>query len=484
MGTIKHNAIINSVMTVANVIFPLVTFPYVSRILGVEEMGNISFFSSVASYATIVSSLGISTYGIRACAQVREDKEKLSKTVEELVTINFIMTVITLVFVGFSAVIIPKFSQGRTLLIINCVGVALNVVGINWMYSALEQYDYIAIRSLLAKLFSMICVFSIIKTSEDCWKYAAITVLAASGSNILNLIHSRKFICWKMYDGYHLRKHISSMLIMFSSTLAINIYTNLDTVMLGFVGNEHEVGLYTIAVKIKFVLLNIINSLSVVLLPRLSFYIAQNYLEKFNEALKRSIRIVLEMAIPFTVFFMIFAQESILILAGDDYLEAVPCMQITMPILIISGISNITGNQILIPNQQEKFFLRAVMLGAMVDLIFNILFIRYLGCVGVAIATLIAELTQTLYQIICSKRYLKDNVDIVEIGKAVFAVAVAALMAILVKGTAIEGRAIIQICMCGISFFTTYIVLMFCMRTEITYYTKYFVTIMARRKNK
>ena len=201
------------------------------------------------------------------------------------------------------------------------------------------------------------------------------------------------------------------MLTLFASILAINVYTHLDTIMLGFINGEKEVGLYTTAVYVKTALLTLVNAISAVLLPRMSFYVGEGKFTEIQNVLKRSISIIMMITVPLTVFFILEASDTIMIIGGTSYLDAVPCMILIMPILLISGFSNITGNQVLIPLGFDRYFMKAVITGALADLVLNVLLMPRMGCVGAAIATLIAELVQMIIQLIFAWKYISCSIN-------------------------------------------------------------------------
>ena len=291
--SIKKNALLNIIYTITNIIFPLITFPYVSRILLADGMGKISFFTAISSYAILVASLGITTYGIRETANARKDRDCLSKVTLELLIINVVMSVIVIASLILLVPFIEKFRTDKILVFINCGLILCTAFGMEWLYSGLEQYAYITKRSILFKCISVVAVFVFVRSKADYNIYALVTMLASSVAYVVNFIYSRKFVSFKTVRNIELRKHIKPMLILFASIMAVNIYTSLDTVMLGFISGDKEVGLYTVAVKIKWLLLSMVNAISAVLLPRLSFYISENKKKAFNQLLKKSISVIL-----------------------------------------------------------------------------------------------------------------------------------------------------------------------------------------------
>ena len=192
--SIRLNALLNIILTLSNIVFPLITFPYVSRILNPEGIGVVSFFSSIGNYGILVASLGISTYGIRAVASNREDKDKLSKTVQELAVINVIMSgLVTLLLLGM-ALVVKQLSKESSLLLITSLTILSSPLALNWLYSGIEEYAYITKRSLIFKVFSLILIFLFVKKPADYIVYAGITLFSTLGSNILNVWYSRKFV--------------------------------------------------------------------------------------------------------------------------------------------------------------------------------------------------------------------------------------------------------------------------------------------------
>ena len=438
--SIKINAILNVLLTLSNIVFPLITFPYISRVLNPTGVGVTSFFTSISSYCTLVASLGISTYGIRAIAKVRNDKNKLTKVFQELLLVNLFMAIIVSVLLLLLAMGIEQLRSEMGLLVITCVTVLASPFSLNWFYSGIEEYDYIV--------------------------YASITLFSILSSNILNILQSRKFISFKLRNDLKFKHHLKPMWYLFASLLAVNVYTNLDTVMLGFISGNSAVGLYSVATKVKWILLSLVTSISTVLLPRFSFYISQKDISKFREVLRESISVIFFISIPLTVFFLIEARDSILLLGGNKYLDATLTMQVLMPILLISGFSNITGNQILIPTGREKYFMLAVSSGAFVNLILNFLLMPKYGILGGGLATLFAEITQMVIQVKYSIDFLQKSISVSSIFKFIFSAIISALILLLTRSLFIYKDALIQLTVSGLLFFLIYVSLLLLLRDK------------------
>ena len=421
VSSLRKNAFLNIVYKLSSILFPLITYPYVSRILLADNLGRVSFFTSLTNYMLMIGSLGISTYGIRIVAKTRNNKRELSVVVKELLIINLVVTFIASLFLISSIIVVEKFQKNLLLMFISICQILIAPLGMELLYGGLEQYEYIAKRSITMKIISLIFIFLFVHEKEDYIIYAAILMLGYIGNYICNFVYSKKFIDYSIKQKWKLKRHLKAVLILFASILAINIYTNVDTLMLGFIKGDRAVGLYDVACKGKLVLLSLINAISTVLFPRLSYYLAEKDIVSYNKVLKKSISVIMGIAIPLSIFFVIEAKDVVIFLGGNAYEDATLCMQILMPILIISGFSNITGNQILLPHGKDISYMRAVMTGAIVDIILNLFFMPRYSLYGAAFATLMAEIVQMLLQLWQARVYLKDNVDFVELLKIIFA---------------------------------------------------------------
>lgn len=454
-GSLKKNATLNIIYKLSSIVFPLLVYPYVSRILLAENVGKVSFFTSLTNYAMMIGSLGVSTYGVRATAKVRKDIKQLSIVVKELIMLNTIVTAAVLTILILTVPFVTKFRENWPLLVLSCVQVAIAPFSMEWLYNGLEQYSYITKRAIAFKVISAILIFTCVQHREDYIIYAAITAFGFVGNYVCNLAHSRKFIDYKIRAHWQIKRHIKGTIILFASILAINIYTNVDTLMLGFIDGDRAVGLYDVAVKAKTVLLSAINAISAVLFPRLSYYLAEGDQELYNKVLKKSISIIFFIAFPLVTFFFIEAKDVVLVLGGKDYIDATLCMQILMPILLISGFSNITGQQILLPHGNDAEYMKAVVLGACVDVVFNAMFMPKFSLYGAAAATLMAEVTQMTTQLIQSKKYLNGNFEFKTIYKFVIATVISSIVLLLVRKVFVS-NALISLIVYFIVFIVTY----------------------------
>lgn len=390
--SLKMNFLMNAILSLSSVLFPLITFPYVSRILSPTGTGRVSFAVSLISYFNMLAQLGIPIYGIRACASVRDDKEELSRTAHELLFINLVMALFSYACLAILLASVDRLYEDRPLYVLVSMTIVLTAIGMEWLYKALEQYAYITVRSLVFKGIALIAMFLLIHKESDYVRYGAVSILAASASAIFNFINARRYIEWRYLGGYAIKKHIRAIMCFFGMACATTIYTNLDTVMLGFMKSDIDVGYYHAAIKIKSILVMVVTSLGAVLLPRVSYFIEKGELEAFRRISKKALGFVLIASVPMTIYFICFAGECILFVSGHAYLGAVLPMQIIMPTLLFIGVSNLLGVQMLIPLGREKDVLVAELAGAVVDLVLNVICIPRFSAAGAAIGTTMAEL--------------------------------------------------------------------------------------------
>lgn len=477
--SIKFNFIMNFILTVSNFLFPLITFPYVSRVLLPEGTGKVAFALSIVSYFTIFASFGVATYGIRAVAQVRDDKERLSKTMHELLFINIISMTIVYVALAIAILVVPKFAIEKELFLVTSLFILFTIVGVEWLYKGLEKYQYITVRTIVFKIVSLFLVFLFVKEKSDYIIFAFISIFAIVGSGILNLINSRKLINYTLYSEYEFKKHLKPMFVLFLTSMAIAIYTSLDEGLLGLLSSPEQVGYYNAAVRVKGILFTLITSLGVVLLPRLSYYV-ENYMEtEFHEALAKSTNFIIVIAASVVIFFTFFAKETILILAGENYVASIIPLQIVVWALILSAITNILGIQILLPLKKDKQLLFSVLCAATVDVIANFLLVPKLAAVGTALSVIAAELSVLIVQIVILRQYIKILFSGLQLHKIIIALLIAIACALFVREIVVNtSTLIIFLCSSSVFFLAYFIILLllkekFIMYVYHTIYTKF-----------
>lgn len=463
--SLKLNFIMNAILTMSSFLFPLITFPYVSRILLPIGTGKVSFANSVVTYFVMISQLGIPTYGIRACAIVRDDEEKLKKTVYELFAINVVMSILAYIVFFAALIYVPRLRADRTLFLITGTLIFFNTIGVEWLYKALEQYTYITVRSIIFKFIALIAMFVLVHDVDDYVIYGGISIFAASASNVFNFIRLRKIIGKKKVSQLNFKQHFKPVFTFFIISCATTIYTNLDNVMLGFMKDDVEVGYYNAATKIKNILVSIVTSLGTVLMPRASYYLQNGMKEEFYKLSKKAIKFVFLAATSMMIYFMLFAREGVLFLSGEAFEGAILPMMIIMPTLFFIGLTNIMGIQMLVPMGREDAVMISTFAGAIVDLILNAIAIPILGASGAAIGTLVAEFVVLIVQLI----YLRKDVAFLYTGQSYLKLLIA-LIAAFIAGCAVKlliSGIFIKLVISAMLFFGVYALILYILKEEI-----------------
>lgn len=431
-NSIKFNFLMNSILTLSSIVFPLITFPYVSRVLSPEGTGKVFLATSVISYFNLIAQLGIPIYGIRVCAKLRDNEKLLISNIQELLIINLIMSLIA--YIGYFIMLfsVNRFADEKPLYLVMSITILLNAIGVEWLYKGFEQYAYITARSVIFKLVALVALFLLVHQKSDYIIYGGITVLAASASNVLNFFNARKFIFAKSHRPLRFSPHLKAVGVFFAMSCTTTIYTHLDTIMIGFMNTDIDVGYYNSAIKIKQFLVSIITSLGAVLLPRSSYFIETKQFTMFIEISAKALKFIFIIGIPMMFFFFIFAEQSVYFLSGYEYKSAILPMRILMPTILFIGLSNLLGIQMLVPMGKENHILYSELLGAAVDFVINLALIPKYASVGAAIGTLVAEFVVLLYQFIVLSNIVTDLLKTICYWKIIVAAITAASSSLIV----------------------------------------------------
>lgn len=465
--SIKFNFIMNAILKMSAFVFPLITFPYVSRVLGAVGNGKIAFATSVISYFSMFAQLGIPTYGIRICAAYRNDKIKLNRTIQELLIINTIMVVFSYLVFFISLQFVTRFQQDRMLLIIASTTILLNAIGMDWLFQALEQYSYITIRNLGFKILSIILMFLFVHKPEHYIVYGVINVIGTCGSNIFNLIYANRFLEHKILGEYNIKQHLKPILNFFMLSVSISVYTAMDSVMLGFLSSDAEVGYYAAATKMKSILVSAVTALGGVLLPRMSNYVSEGKIRDFYKLIRKSFNFILIISIPITIYFIIMSDATISFLAGNGYDLAIMPMKIISLTVVFISLSNITGMQILVPTNRELLTTKSTIVGAVVNLLVNAITIPKFGAIGAAIGTVVAEFFVLATQVVYIRRELPEMILGIQLGKIVLANFSSMVILILLKNNLTMKNNLVELVITSIVFFGIYMIVLIVLKEQL-----------------
>lgn len=405
-ASLRRNAMLNASRTCMNLVFPLIMFTYASRVLLPEGIGRTVFASSVVSYFSMLAMLGIQAYGIREAAKIRENRVALTKLVREILVIN--MSAVAVSYVLFFVMIftVPRLHAYRSLLTVYSMMILCTAVGMEWLYTAMEDFAYITVRSLVFQALSVVLLFVFVREQSDSLKYAAVAVFSSAGTGLCNAVHARKLVLKKIDRPLEIKKHLRPVLTMFALALTGGVYALLDATMLGFLGNDAEVGLYSAGTRINGIVLSMVVSVGAVLLPRLSFYSGNGERERFFVLFGTLVELVVLAAFPCAVGLCVLGEPLLLLFGGKGFSGALTAMRIMNPLIVIVGLSNCIGVQLFMPLGMEKKTLCSDVCGALVNITLNVLLIPGHGAVGAAVGTLCAEATVLAVQFFFARKII------------------------------------------------------------------------------
>lgn len=418
--SLKKNAVLNVIKTITTIIFPLITFPYITRVLKAEAIGKINFGNSIISYFSLIAALGISSYAIREGAIFRDKREKIDKFAGQVFSINIITTVISYAALAVLLLLWPKLYNYRQLIIVQSLIIAFTTIGVDWVYSIYEDYLYITIRSIVVQIISLVLLLSFIRTEQDYIKYALIIVLSTAGANIFNFIHARKYVKLSVSLDVDFKKHLLPMLILFCNTLAITIYVNSDITILGVLKGDYAVGIYSVAVKIYSIIKQIINALVIVTLPRLTSLLSNDRVDEYNHLLMKIFKALFILLLPSIFGIFLLSREITVIIAGSQYVEGYIALRILSVAIGFSLFASFLTTSVLLPHKKEKYILKATILSALVNLGLNFILVPVLSEKGAALTTVIAE----LLVLVISIHYAKGDIVFVPLKKTMLSSAV------------------------------------------------------------
>lgn len=409
------NAILNGLQSVLNLIFPLITFPYVSRVLSVNGMGIYNFSNTYIGYFLLLAGLGINTYAVREGTKYRDDKQKISKFVSQIFSINIFSTILAYLLLILSLILFKRLKLYSVCIVVFSLEILFTTLGVNWLYIIYEDYAYITVRNVLFKIFSILLLFIFVRRPSDFLIYAGITVFASVGSNILNFFHTRSFIDLKFTLKMQMSVHIKPILIIFASAIGVSIYLYADNTILGLIKGDYAVGLYSVATKIYKISEDVLSAVLTVTIPRLSMLYGEKFYKEYNLLLAKLFNLLLIFSLPATIGLSMLSRNIILIIAGGKYLQSSKALSIISCAIIFSLLNWIISDCVLLPAKREKQLFITTLVTALFNIIVNVLLIPIWSYDAASISTVLSECLAMLMNAyygrdILTKCHLKKNI--------------------------------------------------------------------------
>lgn len=431
MSSLKNNVVLNYINTLASIVFPLITFPYAARILLPEGIGLFNFQNSIIGYITLLSSLGIPLYAVREVARVRDNVEERNRVTVEIALLSLILAAGGYVIVFAVGELVPQINAHLSLFYILSLSILFTALGVNWFYTAIEDFKFITVRGLIFRALFVVALFLFVKSKEDLLIYGVIIVGSTVGNEFINFIHLRKFInIFKLnWSKVNIFRHLKPSFSIFVLNLSASLYVQLNPVMLGFLSDNTQVGYYTAGSKLSYIILSVVTSMSTVLIPHVSNMIQVHDAEKFKQLITKVYHYYMALALPFTIGLIVLSVPLTLVICGNSFYDASYVTAITAPVIVFISITNIIGFQVLYPYGKENYVTYSTIGGAVINLIVDIPLILLWGSKGAAIATFCAELAVLLILVRLGRiyipfKYFDDSIKLYVLSSILMAVAV------------------------------------------------------------
>lgn len=404
--SIKTNYILNLFRVLSGAAVGLITMPYINRVLGAEYIGKVEYVNTIINYFLLFTALGIPMYGIREISKVRNNTAERVRTLFELLIILAITSIIGYLVLFGIIYNLDFFHNYKSVILVMSSMIFLTNIGAEWYFQGIEDQLYITLRYVGVRILMVILMFLYIKTEENYHFYAFCIVLTTCGANILNFVVLYRII-YKEKKGLivslNIKRHIKPVLTIFIATISVNIYLQLDYLLIGSLTSDKYVGYYSIANKMVRFVISFITVIGAVMLPRLSF-LFQNDRSQYNLYLHKSFTILLLISLPFTVYFLVFAQPIINLIAGDEFYPSILTMRLISPLCIIVSMAYFMGFLILYPQNKEKIYTIATLISAIFSVGLNFYAIKKFQQNGAAVVGVLAEFLAVLTMFFYIKR--------------------------------------------------------------------------------
>lgn len=406
MKSIRRNYIYNTAYQVLILLVPLVQAPYLSRVLGPDGVGTVSYAESIIAYFTLFAAMGISTYGQREISYVRDNIDKRSEVfwnAKLLETCSF--GIVFAVYIAF--IVLQHKTAIYFVLMLNLVSV---LVDITWFFQGLEEFGKIVARNTVIRCLQLVFVFSFVNSKDDLLIYVFAIGLFSVLGNASLWFYLPFYIKKVTLAQLHPFRDIKVVWSLFVPTIAIQIYTVLDKTMIGLIThNSFENGFYEQAIKISKMLLSVITALGTVMVPRIGYHFGQNNQEEIQRLMYRGYRFVWFLGIPLCLGLIAVAGNFVPWFFGEGYDAVIPLLRILSFLILAIGISNVTGTQYFIPTKRQNLFTMTVLTGAVVNFSLNMVLINFFRSFGAAVASVAAEVTITIVQLILVRKELSPR---------------------------------------------------------------------------
>lgn len=402
--SIKKNFAYKSALTLSSYIMAFITFPYVSRILGVERIGLVNFVDNTVSYFLLFATMGVNLLGVREIASVKDNPTERSRVFANIFGLNILFTVVTLLIYFLLVAITPKLNQYAELFYIGAAKILCTAFIVEWLFTGIENFKYITLRSIAIKILYVVSIFIFVRSQEDYKLYFVLTVSTIILNAVVNFSYARKFVRPTLKDYFNF-KYLKRNCILGIYSIMTQMYLTFNVMFLGLTSGNTQVSYYTTAFKVYMVVLGFFTAFTNVMLPRMSALLAQVQNGRFQQLVDKSFSTMCAFSIPMIACSMILSPQIIYVLSGPRYEGAITPMRIIMPAALFVGIAQVLAIQVLAPMKKDKILFTASIVGASVSIVVNIAIVSKFQSIGSAVVLLISEISVTTTYILYMLRH-------------------------------------------------------------------------------
>lgn len=410
----NKNFIYNIIYQIFIFIVPMVTTPYISRVLGVEQVGIYAFTNSIINIFMLFSMLGIANYGARTIAKSHKNEEELSVNFISIYVIQFLLNVICIcIYVLFLKTCNYEY---KDIMLIQTIALFSVMFDINWFFFGIEKFSITISRNIIMKLLTLVCVFIYVKTKNDLWKYTTILSLGTLLSQMYLWLRIKKYVKFKIIRVSDIKRHIKPIIILFIPVLAYSIYRIMDKTMIGLLSSQSELGYYESADKIVTIPMGIVTALGTVMLPHMSKK-EENEIE--NEIFK-TFELSFFIIIPVIIGMLFIGNNFSNIFFGTEFVKTGTIIKYLSITILFATIANVIRTNYLMPCNKDKIYVMSTMTGAILNLILNLIFIPKYGAYGACVGTIVAEFSVMLYQMLSTIEHINYKKMFLQLIKRTF----------------------------------------------------------------
>ena len=385
------NALLNVIKSGLSVIFPLITYPYALRKLGADAVGKVSYGDSIVSYFSLIAMLGIATYAVREGVRKKHDRSQFTQFASEMFTINVTAMIAAYLLLIAAVVLVRPLHAYSRLIMLQSISIALTVVGVDWINTIFEDFLFTTVRGIAAHIVSLVLLFVMVKGPDDFYLYALLSITTNAITCITNWIYCRRYAHIRLTRHPNFRAHMKPILILFVNALAISIYVNSDTTMLGWIKGDHAVGLYTVAVRVYTIVKSIMAAIYAVAIPRLAYLIGQADTAGYRKLYSDLWCVLSILLLPTMTGLICLSDEAMYYMGGAEYLPAASTLQILAVAMLFAIFGGLVTSCLNVTLGRERENLQATVLGAALNCGLNLILIPLMAQNGAAITTVLAE---------------------------------------------------------------------------------------------